>query len=204
MAIKSKKRPAEAAAESSQPKTTDSAPSRERKRHRKSSAPEPQSTPAAPSTLKPEPEKPVSLLRTEEKAFPRGGGSALTPLEYKQIQIKATQDVLFEQGGAKQAEPDSEDEDGSNAGDAKETTKKPRKSRSKADRVDTTPKEDVIKPEGLSYKVRTLCLSHAQDHMADSQFSDWYQVRLSSDKSLASPPEISALPSRIISLDMFL
>ncbi|SZF05122.1 unnamed protein product [Blumeria hordei] len=33
----------------------------------------------------------------EESKFPRGGASILTPLEYKQIQIQATKDALFEQ-----------------------------------------------------------------------------------------------------------
>ncbi|RKF63734.1 rRNA biogenesis protein rrp5 [Golovinomyces cichoracearum] len=35
-------------------------------------------------------------LDKEESAFPRGGGSILTPLEHKQIQIQASRDVLFE------------------------------------------------------------------------------------------------------------
>ena len=44
-----------------------------------------------------------TILDDEERAFPRGGGSVLTPLEQRQIQIQATRDVLFEeksQGGA--------------------------------------------------------------------------------------------------------
>lgn len=44
-----------------------------------------------------------SILRDEERAFPRGGTNALTPLEYKQIQIQATKDVLFEERGLKDA-----------------------------------------------------------------------------------------------------
>lgn len=40
----------------------------------------------------------------EEAAFPRGGGSILTPLEHKQIQIQATRDVLFEQQGKEPSE----------------------------------------------------------------------------------------------------
>jgi rRNA biogenesis protein RRP5 len=39
----------------------------------------------------------VSRLKEEEPLFPRGGGSILSPLEHKQIQIQAKQDVLFEQ-----------------------------------------------------------------------------------------------------------
>jgi rRNA biogenesis protein RRP5 len=38
----------------------------------------------------------LSKVREEDAAFPRGGASVLTPLEHKQIQIEATQDVLFE------------------------------------------------------------------------------------------------------------
>ena len=36
-------------------------------------------------------------IRKEEALFPRGGGSVLTPLEQRQIQIQAKQDVLFEE-----------------------------------------------------------------------------------------------------------
>ena len=47
--------------------------------------------------LEPHKDENSSILRDEERAFPRGGASALTPLEYKQIQIQATRDVLFEE-----------------------------------------------------------------------------------------------------------
>src|SRR5262245_6038275 len=55
-----------------------------------------------PSRQKASPDPPskrtaLSYLRDDEPSFPRGGGSILTPLERKQIQIQATQDVLFEQ-----------------------------------------------------------------------------------------------------------
>lgn len=36
------------------------------------------------------------LIRDEENAFPRGGASALTPLELKQVANEAAGDVLFE------------------------------------------------------------------------------------------------------------
>lgn len=36
-----------------------------------------------------------SVLQSEESAFPRGGGSVLTPLEVKQAANDATKDVLF-------------------------------------------------------------------------------------------------------------
>ncbi|KAH9839664.1 S1 RNA binding domain [Teratosphaeria destructans] len=38
-----------------------------------------------------------SILQQEERAFPRGGASVLTPLEQKQIKAQAERDVLFEQ-----------------------------------------------------------------------------------------------------------
>lgn len=42
----------------------------------------------------PKPEKKVSVLG-DDSAFPRGGGSVLTPLEIKQASNEAVQDVLF-------------------------------------------------------------------------------------------------------------
>jgi hypothetical protein len=62
---------------------------------------------AAESPAKSKPEKTeraapkASVFKEEETSFPRGGASVLTPLEHKQIQIKANQDVLFEQTGGK-------------------------------------------------------------------------------------------------------
>lgn len=38
----------------------------------------------------------VTLLKNEEPIFPRGGGSVLTPLEQKQIQLEAKADALRE------------------------------------------------------------------------------------------------------------
>ncbi|KAF1826919.1 nucleic acid-binding protein [Dissoconium aciculare CBS 342.82] len=38
-----------------------------------------------------------SVLQQEDRAFPRGGGSILTPLEHKQIRAEAERDVLLEQ-----------------------------------------------------------------------------------------------------------
>lgn len=46
------------------------------------------------STLKP---IKATQLKEEEPLFPRGGGSALTSLEQKQIKTKAAQDALFEE-----------------------------------------------------------------------------------------------------------
>ena len=50
----------------------------------------------------------ASVLREEEPLFPRGGGSVLTPLEHRQINIEAKRDVLFEQAGKSKARIDIE------------------------------------------------------------------------------------------------
>ncbi|KAF2762569.1 ribosomal RNA processing protein RRP5 [Pseudovirgaria hyperparasitica] len=47
-----------------------------------------------------------SVLKSESKSFPRGGGSVLTPLEHKQIQNEAAKDVLFEQSVNKKGRED--------------------------------------------------------------------------------------------------
>ncbi|CAI7289156.1 ASB_collapsed_G0043450.mRNA.1.CDS.1 [Saccharomyces cerevisiae] len=49
-----------------------------------------------------------SLVRnTEEVSFPRGGASALTPLELKQVANEAASDVLFGNESVKASEPAS-------------------------------------------------------------------------------------------------
>lgn len=97
----------------------------------------------------------AKITRTEEAAFPRGGASVLTPLEHKQISIEATRDVLFEQG-AKSSKPDSDGEDGN--AQPKKRSKGKGKSKSKRSAIDAEPKEDVVKIEGLSYKVGSIVL----------------------------------------------
>jgi len=94
----------------------------------------------------------ISRVREEEVAFPRGGGSSLTPLEHKQIAIEATRDVLFEQQGAKSSskrEVDGEEE----ARPAKKKSRgKDAKGKKKGAAV-AEPEEETIKIEGLNYKV---------------------------------------------------
>ncbi|KAK2599188.1 rRNA biogenesis protein rrp5 [Conoideocrella luteorostrata] len=83
----------------------------------------------------------VSLLKEEEPIFPRGGGSVLTPLEQKQIQLEAKADARreeeFHTGGGK-------------------TQKKQRKSNTstKGDRKGAEKKdsEDSVKVESLNFK----------------------------------------------------
>lgn len=99
-----------------------------------------------------------SVLKQEEKAFPRGGGSALTPLEYKQIQIQATKDVLFEQSGKhgkRTTENDVIDFEGEPLPTrSKPETKRRKKSKTQSAGEDNTNVEAEIKIEGISYKVR--------------------------------------------------
>ena len=101
----------------------------------------------------------LSILRDEEPAFPRGGASILTPLEHKQIQVQAKQDVLFEQNTGKQiARDDFEDEE--NNGDRPDqpsglikTGKSKSKPRDKKNKKIGSTEEAAVRIEGLSYKV---------------------------------------------------
>jgi rRNA biogenesis protein RRP5 len=96
----------------------------------------------------------ASVFKDEEAAFPRGGASVLTPLEHKQIQIKANQDVLFEQtsakrtggGDAEYGDMGSDDESKAAKKAKKWPTKKSKKSNDDEDA------EPVVKAEGLNYK----------------------------------------------------
>ncbi|KAL5355772.1 hypothetical protein BJX96DRAFT_170979 [Aspergillus floccosus] len=100
----------------------------------------------------------LTVLREDEPSFPRGGGSVLTPLERKQIQIQATKDVLFEQKGAKGHSADFEDGDqdeDAEMGDADDTTttKKSRKRKSKGKKdAQADAKEKGVRVEGLNFK----------------------------------------------------
>ena len=127
------------------------------------------------SQLKPKPSKPASgaltpsrerkqdpqpsLLHNEDKAFPRGGTSVLTPLEHKQIQIEAEQDVLFENSGQKQHTEDDDILDRSGLGQKDEdgiTPKRPSKKRKRSHPAGIAAAvavlEDVVKIESLSFR----------------------------------------------------
>lgn len=104
-------------------------------------------TSGAPSTLR--------TVRNEEESFPRGGASALTPLEFKQISNEAARDVLFEAGGGTAGVGDGDaalkkgkrrSRGGHDGGKGKNTTKEGE------DKKDRGPK-----PEGLSFKA-SFCL----------------------------------------------
>ncbi|GAB1320357.1 rRNA bioproteinsis protein rrp5 [Madurella fahalii] len=83
----------------------------------------------------------VTQLKEEEPLFPRGGGSVLTPLEQKQIQIQAKKDVLFEEASSKKGDK----------GD-KGAKKKRRKSRADETTVKPIKDEDSVKVESLNFK----------------------------------------------------
>jgi rRNA biogenesis protein RRP5 len=113
----------------------------------------------------------ASILSQEERAFPRGGASILTPLEHKQIKIQADRDVLFEQAGGKKQKSDDfssdDDEDAAAGADSGAAPKKKRKT--KADKRAAKAAEDekpTTKIHGLSYKniaVGTLVLGQVTD-----------------------------------------
>ena len=100
-----------------------------------------------------------SVLRAEEPAFPRGGASILTPLEHKQIQIQAKQDVLFEQNTGKKTprnNVEDEENDGDNLDQASGLIKKSKrkfKSGEKKGKKYGAVEEAAVRIEGLSYKV---------------------------------------------------
>ena len=115
--------------------------------------PDKKQRPRPSSTIKP------TILKGEEPSFPRGGASILTPLEQKQIQIQAKQDVLFEQSTGSKA-PRNEFQDEENDEDLPEQSNAPvaktkRKPRSKEKRgaKNALVEELAVRTEGLSYKV---------------------------------------------------
>ncbi|KAI9885781.1 MAG: hypothetical protein M1823_002410 [Watsoniomyces obsoletus] len=96
----------------------------------------------------------TSVLREEEPLFPRGGGSVLTPLEHKQINLEAKRDVLFEQSGKSKAKDTTagddftDDEEHSNSVVARK-----KKQRSKGQNVprESAPIDVGARIEGLSF-----------------------------------------------------
>ncbi|KAF2746136.1 rRNA biogenesis protein-like protein RRP5 [Sporormia fimetaria CBS 119925] len=133
-------------------KDVDQTAGRSAKRQRKSdAAPDAVNTAKSPAS-KPQKAPAKSVFKDEEKAFPRGGASVLTPLEHKQIQIKANQDVLFEQaGGKKRSGEDDMSDAASDAGSEAAKKSKKRKSK-KSKKTGAEEKENVIRVESLSYK----------------------------------------------------
>lgn len=104
------------------------------------------SKPAKPTKAKESDDRPkapaVSLLKNEEPIFPRGGGSVLTPLEQKQIQLEAKADAR------------REEEFDTSGGKAQKKQKK-KKISTKGDKKGSDKKdsEDSVKVESLNFKV---------------------------------------------------
>lgn len=92
---------------------------------------------------KPQPTKSsvISLLKDEEPMFPRGGAHILTPLEQKQIQMRA--------------KADAQDEDELEVASTAKTKKRRDKSSKKSDKQSSHPvrAEDAVKVESLNFKV---------------------------------------------------
>lgn len=99
------------------------------------------SKPTRATEQQPKPAAVVSVLKDEEPMFPRGGGSVLTPLEQKQIQLEAKADALREEEFA--------------TGTKKSTKKKAAKVTGKGNKKSDKPieGEDSVKVESLSFKV---------------------------------------------------
>lgn len=99
----------------------------------------------APSTSQPAKSSVLTLLKDEEPMFIRGGGSVLTPLEQKQIQMKAKADAF-----------DEDELDVSGKSKDKKTERKEKKRASKkSDKQTSHPVrgEDSVKVESLNFKV---------------------------------------------------
>ncbi|KAL5120009.1 rRNA biogenesis protein rrp5 [Pleosporales sp. CAS-2024a] len=106
-----------------------------------------------------------SVFRDEAAPFPRGGASVLTPLEHKQIAIKANQDVLFEQSGGKRTADDGFSDLGDDDDEAAAPTPKNRPAK-KSRKAPAGDKEHGVRVEGLNYKKLTpgtIVLGHVTD-----------------------------------------
>ncbi|KAH7113837.1 hypothetical protein B0J11DRAFT_497270 [Dendryphion nanum] len=131
-------------------KEKDQSTDRSAKRQRKSDVAALDTKPAKPETGA----QKSSIFNEEEKSFPRGGASVLTPLEHKQIQIKATQDVLFEQAGLQRnGGKDGSDVDSDiEMGDTPKAAKKKKKSKKDKKSGAIEEQEKIVKVQGLNFK----------------------------------------------------
>lgn len=99
-----------------------------------------------------------SVLVQEERAFPRGGGSLLTPLEHKQIRAEAERDVLLEQENG-QINVDEHDDDLFDAKSKSSSVKKKRKTDRHNAGQDQKSEKAGFRIQSLSYK--TLAIGSA-------------------------------------------
>ncbi|GAM88985.1 hypothetical protein ANO11243_070190 [Dothideomycetidae sp. 11243] len=93
-----------------------------------------------------------SLLLGEERSFPRGGASVLTPLEQRQIKAEADRDVLFEDAAKSKVvreEYGAEDDETEARAPSRKNKKKTKQSKpGDADKADA----DKVRIQGLGYK----------------------------------------------------
>ncbi|KAM7184664.1 rRNA biogenesis protein rrp5 [Rhypophila sp. PSN 637] len=142
--LKRKERPAAAAPASKSPKpASDARPSKRTKSSESAKDEGKKKTTKKDDDSKPVTAQVVSHLKEEEPLFPRGGGSVLTPLEHKQIQIQAKQDVLFEQESSKAKKGEK---------GTKDSKKQKRKSKGDETSTKATRDEDSVKIESLNFK----------------------------------------------------
>nr|POF21048.1 rrna biogenesis protein rrp5 [Quercus suber] len=106
--------------------------------------------------------KPVvnSILQQEDRAFPRGGASVLTPIEQKQIKAQAERDVLYEQQTGLKVSPEGKDEDLFDDDNVRENAARTKHKSHRTKRDDAENKTKVggpaVRIQGLSYKTLTI------------------------------------------------
>lgn len=145
------------------------------------------SKPSDSGASRPKPAGVVSVLKDEEPMFPRGGGSILTPLEQKQINLEAKADAKHEE----------EFETSGKAG-----AKKKRKASQKTSKKTHTIRDDAddsVKAESLNFKVSYVGSSWlTRLELTSSRNS--FAARSYLARSTASMAPISRSHSRITSL----
>lgn len=136
--LKRKEGPGGSVAAKTPKSTSDPRPS---KRSKSDGTPKSEGRTPTKTAPAPAPTPVISKLKDEEELFPRGGGSILSPLEHKKIQVQAKNDVLFEQDSSSKKREKKEGRDS-------------RRSRKSAGDEDLkTRDEDGVHIESLNYKV---------------------------------------------------
>ncbi|PSK43014.1 rRNA bioproteinsis protein rrp5 [Elsinoe australis] len=93
-----------------------------------------------------------SLLSGEERSFPRGGASILTPLEQRQVKADADRDVLFEESRkSKVVREEYGEDEGLDDGQGKGAPKKRSKGK-KSKPVSKDDETELVRIQGLGYK----------------------------------------------------
>lgn len=126
----------------------------------------------------------ISFLREEEPLFPRGGGSVLTPLEHRQINVEAQRDALFEQRGkASRRDVPEEDDPVDEA-----VVARPALTRRKRAKVvnatespaQTQPEEIGARIEGLGFNVSVSATLLGINHSCPADHRSWHACPWSS------------------------